>query len=961
MSGNDLRLRYARICCSAAVALAAGELLATDSDREQGLPIVNTILPIRYNTPASPVGPQAFALAALGDGSIVVANNAGLLRLSGTYAAAWNPAHGNVLSLANAADGTVYVGGIGEIGYFREFGGNYESLAAWAPRLGLTFSDFWISVAARDGSAYFADATHLLRWNGQALQLIYTGQPEMLQGAAFGNGAVVLDPGAGLVAVDGGAAFVIPGSERLRHAGACALASAQSDVISICSDGTAVRWRGDGAPLELPLSEPARTLLKRAGVTTARMRDDGSLLIGTRRAGILWLDEHAALGGHLTIPEWGESRVFSLLPRSSDGFWVGLDYGVAHLESPGQLMRYDALLGLPRAIIATIRVDGELLVATTRGVYRVAPAAAETTLARFESYVPAQTTLFAVAQAGGVLFVATGEGVYAVVKGHVTKLDAELAYSVFPLDETGNTVLAGGLSGARVLSQIDGHWNTHALPQIDQEIRHFVADRDGAIWLTGNYPGVYRLRLAQTSGAAAQIEHFGVADGLPGGHVIPLLLPDGVVFDAADGLRRFDAATHRFTVDAALQALLPIAQGETRSAATIDEAHVLVVQHDRVRLLERSPTGTWREAFTPLARLPRGMDFRNVRVDADGAVWIAANEALFRHRPGSQSTLAQLPRPQIHLEGERDAAGTAQLGVAPRNVSVRLEEGFFDGVEQLRFRTRLEPLESAWSDWQQSSAREMTHLGGGKYRLVVQARDIFGRDSETSTVDFALMPPWYLRWWAFVLAAMAFFLLLTLLIRRRDRVLRRRAVELADLVRTRTRELEQASITDALTGLRNRHYVQLSGTPWHHSESAYWLVALADIDHFKRINDERGHAVGDEVLRAVAGRLAAALPNGAVAVRWGGEEFLIIIALEQTAHAPELVLRLLHAVGDEAVASSASPPLPITCSIGWDLVAVDTKASFDIVLSSSDHRLYEAKRSGRDCACGPDQKIVRRQ
>src|SRR5439155_7006483 len=130
---------------------------------------------------------------------IVVANNAGLLRLSGTNASAWNPARGNVLSLASAEDGTIYVGGLGEIGYFNSFGKNFESLGSWAARLGVTFGDFWISIAARRGGAYFADATHVFRWDGQTLRLIYTGQSEMLQGAAFGNGAVVLDPGAGLV------------------------------------------------------------------------------------------------------------------------------------------------------------------------------------------------------------------------------------------------------------------------------------------------------------------------------------------------------------------------------------------------------------------------------------------------------------------------------------------------------------------------------------------------------------------------------------------------------------------------------------------------------------------------------------------------------------------------------------------------------------------------------------------
>jgi diguanylate cyclase (GGDEF)-like protein len=867
------------------------------------------------------------------------------------------------LSLASADDGKVYVGGIGEIGWFEEFGGKYESLAAWAPRLNLSFGDFWISIATHDGGAYFADATHLLHWGGKALRLVYTGQSEMLQGAAFGDGAVLLDPGAGLVTAVGDSTQTIPGSERLTHAGPCALASAPDAVLTVCADGNITRWRRDGEVTDLPIAAEVRALLKSAGITVARLRDNGDLLIGTRRAGVLWLDEHEVLAGRLSLPEWGESRVFSLLPRRNDGFWVGLDYGVAHVESPGQLTRYDALLGLPRAIIATIRVRGELLAVTTRGVYKLLPAAGDAAVARFEPYVPTQTTLFAVAQSGTTLFIASGEGVYAVSNGHAEKVDSELAYSVFPLDENGNALLAGGLSGARMLRRLDGHWRAQVLPHIDTEIRHFQPDRDGAIWLTGNYTGVFRLRLAASPDAAPAVEHFGTADGLPSGRVIPLQLPDGIVFNAADGLRRFDAANHRFVMDSALMALLPVAQGETRNAAIVDDQHVLVVQHDRVRLLERSGEGTWREAFTPLARLPRGMDFRNVRVDADGVVWIAANEALFRHRPVGQSTLADLPRPQVRIDTNTvpDATGRLPLGVAPRNVRVRFEEGFFDGVEQLRFRTRLEPLENAWSEWQQAPEREMTHLAGGNYQLSVQARDIFGRDSEISSIAFVLTPPWYLRWWALALDALVFLMLLAWLIRRRDRALRRRATELAELVRTRTRELEQASITDALTGLRNRHYVQLTGTPWHHSDSEFWLIALVDIDHFKRINDERGHAVGDEVLRAIAGRLAAAIPTGAVAVRWGGEEFLVIVAIEDAESAPQIVRRLLHAVGDHVIAAAAPPPLPVTCSIGWEVVRVDTTASLDMVLSNADHRLYDAKRGGRDRACGPAPAIAIRR
>ena len=949
--------RYALI----AIALAAN-VCAAPADAEAGLPLVDTILPRRHNTPTSPVGPQAFALAPLRDGAIVVANNSGLLRLSGTDANAWNPLHGNVLSLASAADGRMYAGGIGDIGYFDEFGGRFESLAAWAPKLNVQFGDFWISVAARNGDAYFADASHAFHWNGRELRLVYTGHPEMLQGVDFGDGALVLDPGAGLVALVGGAARTIPGSERLKDAGPCALASAHDTAIAVCADGTLSRWRADGLALDVPVSAAVGALLKSGGVTAARVGDDGSLLIGTRRAGMLWLDPQAVLRGHLAIPEWGESRVFSLLSRRDDGFWVGLDYGVAHVEWPGQLTRYDALLGLPRAIIATIRVNGQLLVATTRGVYRLVPATAAEPFAYFAPYALTQTTLFAVAAAGSTLFIASGEGVYAVDNGVAVKADPALAYSLLPIADDASALLVGGLNGARLLRRAAGRWDAATLPQVQNEIRHFQADRDGAIWLTGNYTGVYRVRLP--SAAPPSVEYFDTDAGLPAGRIVPLALPDEIAFDSAEGLLHFDTATQRFVAATQLRALLPHEQGETRIAAMSGAARALVVQHDHVRLIERTGDGVWHESFSPLARLPRGMDFRDARVDADGTVWIAANEALFRHRPEAQSTLAPLPRPQLRIEAARtaaDSAGAVQLGVAPRNVRVRFDEAFFDGVEQLRFRTRLEPLENAWSDWQQSPEREMTRLPGGSFRLAVQARDTFGRDSETSSVAFALRPPWYLRWWAFALAALAFALLLAVLIRRRDRTLRRRAVELAELVRARTRELEQASITDALTGLRNRHYVQLTGTPWHHSDRECWLVALVDIDYFKRINDERGHAIGDEVLRGVAHRLGAALPTDAVTVRWGGEEFLVLVAIDDAGQAAPIVRRLLAAVGDSIVALSAPPPLAVTCSIGWDVVRMDTTASLDMVLSSADHRLYDAKRGGRDRACGTDGSILIRE
>src|SRR5512133_996046 len=103
-----------------------------------------------------------------------------------------------------------------------------------------------------------------------------------------------------------------------------------------------------------------------------------------------------------------------------------------------------------------------------------------------------------------------------------------------------------------------------------------------------------------------------------------------------------------------------------------------------------------------------------------------------------------------------------------------------------------------------------------------------------------------------------------------------RSKALQDELRLRNAELELASRTDALTGLRNRRHLE-ERLQLLAAEGDRLSVLLCDIDRLKQVNDTRGHAAGDEVLRVVAGRLRAAARPGDVPGRWGGEEFLVVL------------------------------------------------------------------------------------
>ncbi|ODU51896.1 MAG: diguanylate cyclase [Lysobacteraceae bacterium SCN 69-48] len=163
----------------------------------------------------------------------------------------------------------------------------------------------------------------------------------------------------------------------------------------------------------------------------------------------------------------------------------------------------------------------------------------------------------------------------------------------------------------------------------------------------------------------------------------------------------------------------------------------------------------------------------------------------------------------------------------------------------------------------------------------------------------------------------------------------------------REHHLLEIASRDSLTGLYNRlagsrmldaliGEAQASGRPFS--------LILADLDHFKAINDSRGHQAGDDALVAVGGILQAGIRGGDLAIRWGGEEFLILVPGCGIAQAMELAERLRTGVAGAQIADAG----PITVSLGVAQLAAGESAA--ALLQRADDALYRAKSSGRNRA-----------
>ena len=172
-----------------------------------------------------------------------------------------------------------------------------------------------------------------------------------------------------------------------------------------------------------------------------------------------------------------------------------------------------------------------------------------------------------------------------------------------------------------------------------------------------------------------------------------------------------------------------------------------------------------------------------------------------------------------------------------------------------------------------------------------------------------------------------------------------------DFLRNNLDQSLELAVTDSLTGLHNRRYMagQLTGLVRRAAHGCQPVSALlVDIDHFKRINDTFGHAVGDDVLREFAIRLATNVRAMDLACRYGGEEFVVIMPDTSLQEAERIAERLRgHVAGSPFHIAGVDDPLIVTVSIGVASTC-DVSNTAQALLKRADDAVYEAKAAGRN-------------
>jgi diguanylate cyclase (GGDEF)-like protein len=482
-------------------------------------------------------------------------------------------------------------------------------------------------------------------------------------------------------------------------------------------------------------------------------------------------------------------------------------------------------------------------------------------------------------------------------------------------------------------------------------------DRQGDLWMGTQGGGLNRWRAKDRAAGQAVFTRYTEREGLAN--------------DTVYGLLEEDSGTLWLSTNRGLSRLDP----ETGSFRNFDATHGLQSDEFNFGAYHQAPTG---EMFFG------GIDGFNSFVPSR----VRRNEYV---PPVVLTSIQKLNR---EVRPGQDLADVRDLTLDYRDYVVSFEYAALDfaAPERNRYAYKLEGLDRDWVAAGSSRRASYTNLRPGHYVFRVKASNgdgVWNEDGLAVRIDVE-PPPWRSAWAyaAYALLAAGAFRLYA----RSQEQKRRREVEYSHRLKLQVedrtaelaqrnqeleqvnRKLEDASLTDSLTGLSNRRFLMAqmpqdvavveryyrrldpNAAPPLPGNRPDFALMMIDLDGLKGVNDTYGHAAGDRVLTKIREILERACRKSDTLVRWGGDEFLVVARYVEPEVVEALAERIRRAVEEHEFDLGQARPVHLGCSIGFALYPFLTPTpnllTWEQVGSIADRALYAAKSSGRNAWVG---------
>jgi len=736
---------------------------------------------INYQKTVYEAGTQNWGIAQDDNGFMYFANNDGLLIFDGIRWELVKISQSSALrSVCIDKNNTIYIGLFNDFGILRnEISGEktFESLRHLIPYQITDFEDVWRIWDTQFGIV-FQTFQYLFILKDNQIKAV---KPNMKYHFSFMvNNRLFLDePGIGLFEYNGETAEKAEWTEKIKNTGIWAvLPLNETDLlIGTTEDGIYKYENGRLEKWQTPVSE----LLQKHKLYCATSIMGNNYAFGTILGGIIISDAQGRIVQNITKKNGLQNNtVLSIFEGNDDNLWLGLDNGIDFIEITSPITFISDFSELGAGYCCQV-FDGNIYLGTNQGLFVKSFRDFNENTGEFKLVTNTAGQVWSLSVFNDQLICSHNLGAFSIDGDVATKIgNEEGAWKFIPMQNNPDLLLGGYYNGLVILKKNNSGWSFYQkIKGFAESSRFLCEDNDGNIWMSHGSKGIYQIALNQKLDSVVKINFYGSENGLPSsfGNIV-FEINNEVVISTTDGFYQFNPESkvfqkaekfnQLFKFDSRLKALTPDEKGNYWYMAE-NESGVFRLNEDL----------TYTKITAPFIRLQNRFinEFEFIYPFNEEHIFIGIDNGFAHYSPKYPKSyvkefrafIARIEIPYLdsvlYLNQIYQPNAEYSFPFRKNEFRVHFAAPFFEESQNLEFSYFLENYSEKWSDWSPISFKDFINLHENEYILKLKARNIYGTETEVTTFQFSVEPPWHRSKTAFFTYFIAFLFLVFLFIK----------------------------------------------------------------------------------------------------------------------------------------------------------------------------------------------------
>jgi len=714
---------------------------------------------INYSRLVYQAGTQNWGISQDQYGFMYFANNEGVLIFDGFH---WEQVVVSqakpVRSIYTDSKNTTYIGFFNDFGMLQPGDSSlfiFESFRHMLPEGIDSFDEIWKIHEIPQGIV-FQTFDYLFLLKNDELKVI---KPKNRFRFSFNvNGRLYLhEPGVGLFEFTNGLISEVPWADELKDEEINTMLEVNGNQFLIGTSGSGI-YNYENGILD-KWDTPANRMVEESKLYCASDIISNHLAFGTILGGLIISDHGGNIIQHLSRNNGLQNNtVLSIYPDMDENLWLGLDNGIDYAEINSPISYYADFEGIGTGYCSQIFED-KLYLGTNQGLFVKPFDNHSYSSEEFELVENTAGQVWSLSVIDDQLLCGHNLGTFIINHKVATKIcDEEGGWKYIRLNNNPDLLLGGHFHGLVLYKKGINGWKFYKkIKGFNEPCRFLEQGSDGTIWVSHGAKGIFQIRLNENLDSVDHYKLYNSKDGLPSDELnIVFCLNNEILFSTIDKIYQFSPGDRNFQKSEKLNKIFNL-NSRLKTFLVDNDGNIWYIAQDETGVLRLNEDSTYTKITSPFKQLegtfvnefeviyPYNMDHTFIGLYNGFAHYSSKFPKNYSKEIRAYITKIELPYlDSILFIKKTSTRDMDYIFPFPDNsIMFSFTSPYYENLQSLNYSYFLDNFSQDWSDWSINNFKEYTNLHEGKYVFNLKAKNVYGTESEISTFEFTIAPPWF--------------------------------------------------------------------------------------------------------------------------------------------------------------------------------------------------------------------------